>query len=419
MARICRRSFDVAWSGRLERVFVVSLWNGFLGLFLIAACAVPPALCAEEELSGDTTRPETAGPEAARPDRVLVLKSGRVVKGQMRSRGNGYDIDQPAGKLFVGSGQVWLIADSLPEAHRMMRDSFQSLTPDIHMQIAEWCAGNQMWGTARRELLDALHLDPHREEARRMLANVIRRQEMASAAPKTPRSDSVNEAIDARLVMPRRSLGGLSTELAREFTRRVQPLLSNRCAQCHRPGGDREFVLHDTRRGSTPEIAEENLTSVLTQLESTTDGQDSFLEKALSQHGTMKSPPFPGRNGAQQRERLSHWVARVRQETGRALARRPDPRGPQSGIQLTGHRREQRRDAGVTHAGHQVVNTLIADSDPHAGTRSAEQVDADVLTDAQRRNRNDPFDPEIFNRRYRVRGVSTGTNSGRTYRRTP
>lgn len=422
----------------------MSLRNGFLRLLLITACAGAPLVCAQEQPAVKSTQ----------SNRVLVLKSGRVVRGAMRPRGNGYDIDLPKGQMFVGSTQIWLMADSLPEAHQLMRDSFRSLTPDIHMQIAVWCADNQLWGTARRELLDALHLDPHREEARRMLANVVRRQQLASEPPKEQESSAVREAIAMRTVMPRRSLGGLPPELAGEFTQRIQPLLSNRCAQCHRPGSDRQFIFRGIRRGSTPQIAEENLTSILAQLETSADGSGSFLTMATTRHGGMKSDPLPGRNGAAQQQRLTAWLQRVQQATGQTVTQTRSPEHATSGIRHAGYRGRGRRDTAVmtadysstgatsgimTPADQQTTHRTAArdlqphrpkahrpeahrpaaDRDAHERTRSVEQVEATVLADAHRRNRDDPFDPEIFNRLYRVRSVSTDTPAGRTYRRKP
>ena len=124
----------------------MSLWNGFLGLMLLAVCANGSAARAQQT-SGD----EVAGVDSTKNKQILVLKSGRVVKGNIRPRGTGYDIDQKNGQMFVGSEQVWLLADDLPQAHQTIRDSFAVLTPDIHMQIASWCSNHQLWGTARRE----------------------------------------------------------------------------------------------------------------------------------------------------------------------------------------------------------------------------------------------------------------------------
>ena len=342
-----------------------------------------------------TVGDDVAGEDSVKAKQVLVLKSGRVVKGNIRPRGTGYDIDQKNGHMFVGSEQVWLLADDLPQAYQTIKDSFAVLTPDIHMQIASWCSDHQLWGTARRELLDALHLDPYREDARRMLARILRLQDQAhqlSAGPQQQKKD-----VGLHVTRLRRSLGGLSIELAGEFTRRIQPLLSNKCAGCHRKDSERTFVMESVRTGSTPQIASQNLDAILEQLDSPVSKSDSFLEMALSRHGSMETEPFNGQVGTIQRDRLKAWIDSVRRQRGLANIR---PTAATSGTVRNVDSDAAPADVGTPQQSDSSLKVATSiELDTHPVGKTAED---GLLDDARRRNRIDKFDPEIFNQRYRV-----------------
>lgn len=383
-----------------HRVNAVSLWKGFLGLLLILMGT--PAR-GESDQASDIRSP--------RQPQVLVLKSGRVVLGKIRSRGDGYDVRHKIGNEFISSQQVWLVAVSLTEAHQLMRDSYPSLTPDVHLQIATWCANNQLWGTARGELLDALHKDPHRDDVRRALAQIVRRQKAMSerkpASASNSESDAVTQAIAVRTVMKQRALGGLPFEQAREFTTRIQPLLSNKCAKCHRANSGRKFVIESVRNGSTAAIARRNVASVIEQVRTTADGE-RFLAMATMKHGAMTTAPFTGPLGQTQSSWLLEWVNAVQQTLGNAVAEHRPAKADGVVLQVGHHDVDGERNT---------IDSLAPDVDTHAAARVAGDHEAVVMQDIERRIRNDKFNPEVFNRRYRTRAVPYRPDTGRVDRR--
>lgn len=385
-----------------HRVNAVSLWKGFLGLLLIVTGTAA---------RGESNR--TSDIRSPRPPRVLVLKSGRVVKGKIQSRGDGYDVRHKIGNEFISSRQVWLVAEGLTEAHQMMRDSFSSLTPDVHLQIASWCANNQLWGTARGELLDALHKDPHRDDARRMLAQIVRRQQAVSEISPTskasPGSAAVTQAIAVRTVMRQRVLGGLTPELAREFTMRIQPLLSNKCAKCHGAKSGREFVMDSVRNGSTAKIAERNVASVIEQIQ-TTDDDKSFFVMATSKHGSMTTAPFLGPIGETQSGWLLAWVTDVQKTLGSTIVEGPTK--ADKTVHQVRHQADERQNSFRTGS-----RSPVPDINSHATARVATDHEAVVMQDIERRVRYDRFNPEVFNQRYRSRAVPYRADAGRADRR--
>ena len=388
----------------------MSLWNGILRLLPVVFCAAVVAVCAE-----NTTA--SGNPDASATPQILVLKSGRVVRGTIEPRGNGYDVREPNGLLFVASEQVWLLANSLPEAYETMRNSFSTLTPDVHMRIASWCARNKLFATARNELLDALHKDPYREETRRMLASIIRLQNSAISLSSSPETTAAADLVSTGVVLPRKSLGGLSSELARQFTRQIQPLLSRKCSGCHNARSNRPFVIESIRNGSNPAIASRNLDAVLSQVDTVSPSGDSFLKFAMMRHGEMKSKPFAGRAGAVHRDRLTSWVKRVRREKGFSSVQSPSRNSSTGSDFRVPHARD--RAARQFDSAGKSAEIVIRDSNPHVLNRSAKETEKEMLADAGRRNRNDKFNPDIFNRLYRIRPESIDAESGTAGRRVP
>jgi len=374
---------------------------------LVGFCVNAGILCAGESAS---TPPQ----EKAESAKVLVLKSWRVVKGLIRPRGDGYVINHQTGRMFVGSSQIWVMGIDLADAHQKMRESIQTITPDVNMQLAAWCSSQQMWGTAKQELLDALHQDPFRDEAKQMLAKVIRAQEMAAAPSGKNTSNAVDSSMHAGFALPRRALGGLSSGLARDFTRRIQPLLSNTCSSCHQADSGRKFVIQALNKGSNSTLAEQNLAAIIEQLDSSNVAESPLLVYATKAHGGMKTAPFHGRLARQYYTKLHQWSAEAitalgQKSTGRAsaIAARTEKLKRVPG-------RNSKSDSAVTLAGY-----VEGDSNPHGSVRQHEQVDLNQLADAAKRNRTDPFNPEIFNQRYRSGSVSSDALSRRSSRRSP
>lgn|GEM_PF-2512246 len=387
----------------------MSLRNGFLRLLFVGLCANTAHVCA------DQTVPAIASDRAESPQ-LLILKSWRVVKGMIRSRGDGYVIDHLTGREFTSSQDVWLIATDLEDAHLKMRDSIQTITPDVNMRLAEWCASQQMWGTAKQELLDALHQDPYREEARKMLARVMAAQQAAAAPAGRRASKAVDPSVQTENFFPRKTLGGLNTELARDFTRQIQPLLSNTCGDCHHTRSDREFVLHVAHRNkrSDPRVSGQNLQAIIGQLDPADVDNSPLLTYSVKPHGGIAAAPFRGRLASQHQQKLKRWST----EVVKALGQRSTGRASKIAARTTELQRQSQpkpvNDAAVTPAAY-----VVGNDNPQGNDRHYDQLVSSQLTAAAKRNRIDPFNPEIFNQRHRGRSVSTTSSPGRSARRSP
>ena len=331
---------------------------------------------------------------------LLVLTTGDLLEYPFEARSDGYEVELPGGLQFVESSRVLCVTNSRIDAWRELRGTYQSLTPDIHVRLARWCIKYQLADAAERELLDALHLDPNRQDARQLLQQVTSRRlshvisnkerDAASQIPGAPGIAALPEA---------RSLGGLSADNARSFVRRIQPLLSSRCAAagCHGPGTRSEFRFTSVRSGSNPLTAERNLAAVLNQVLPDDPLRSPLLLNADAVHGEMGEPAFRGRAGSQQRQLLQDWVIAavkdlypdsVAGELGSELQPALSPLEEQMQV-----RSVISAEAGTT------VEPVNAEL-PHGRLADRVADDRRFLQQAARAVASDPFSPEKFNRRF-------------------
>lgn len=342
----------------------------------------------------------------SRDSRLIVLRDGRILTGDLTPRPGGYDVALPAGRVFVPSERVRLEAGSLNEAWRKLRASQGQRTPETHLALARWCISHRLWSGARRELLDAIHLDSNRDDARRLLGYVERQLagESRGVDPAAAATESPVTVMASRTSIPgtpaaRYSLGGLSADVARDFVRDVQPLLANKCgnASCHGPGVN-DFELVVPRQGSTPAIAERNLAAVMRFVNPARPEQSPLLTTGTSQHGQMPVPALRGRSGAKQISVLRAWVNAVAEElhtsgtsVGDSVATDVAPAGESPGANLA--------DVPQLSGGGLPQRTSGA-STPLGRIRELPERDARVLEEVRYQGRQDPFDPADFNRRY-------------------
>lgn len=326
-----------------------------------------------------------------RKSAVLVLTDGTLLETSLRVQGGGYSVEVAGGRQFIESSRVRFLADDRVDAWRQMRASFQELTPEVHLQLARWCLRNGLPKQAEREVLDALRLDPYREDAKRMLEQLAAESsgrvgvQRASESLQMPPLPSAGAAANAR------SLAGLRRATAQQFVRSVQPLLSSKCATagCHGLNASSEFQLLSIRRGSDPRTAEQNLAAVLRQISFSEPSRSAILQQAGLAHGGQLELPLRGRSGTLQMQTLREWV----QAAAADLA--------------PGENREMMESAKPEQAAISALNekdsdgseTMVLPEEAHGQEQDGAVADREFLAEAKRSLKHDPFDPAVFNRR--------------------
>lgn len=366
-------------------------------------------------------------------ERVLVLRTGRVMQGRIKTISTGWLVSTDRGNAVIPFGQVHFDADDLNEAYLRLRIQNGSPTVASHLRLAEWCLSQGIMAEAARELRDALDKDPANETARLMLDRVD--TEIRRRTPQEPEPEATQDVVilteqeapaEDREV---RSLSGLSPETAREFVASIQPLFLNKCgnARCHGTASDNEFQLTRMRAGASNSriVSESNLAAVLNYLQPSQNGQARLLEIVRRSHAGRTI--FNGRYGAVQLQTLQQWSRTVTRELRfemqpvdpTAFSSRPavPSQFPSAGDDtpiVDSSKAQRDTGSGVP----QVVSASAQFPDRHAETSerlikyaipgSDAESSPTPLTNVQRLlqearqhvRKQDAFDPEEFNRRY-------------------
>lgn len=324
---------------------------------------------------------------------ILVLADGKVLDGRFLPRPDGYEVEVQGGRMFIESARVRFIARDFEDAHQRMRSSFTELTPQNHMELARWCLTNKRTDLARREVLDALHKDPNRIDAQRLLQSLVQQSEQA---PKSSRGSGLSEfpslARPAGPVPETRSLAGLSRSVSQDFTRHIQRILMNNCASagCHGVRTTSSFQLTSSHRGTNVSIAERNLAAVMKQIDLSRPSSSPLLAALEGNHADTSAPIFRGRSGAVQMKTLRDWVRAVSNDIAPELNEELLER--QERIQLTSM--SVSTDAESDRA-------LDEDTmSPHGRVLTTTETDIRFLQKASRANARDAFDPARFNQRF-------------------
>ncbi len=316
-------------------------------------------------------------------ERMLLLKNGRVVDGTISASPNGYVVHKPTGRLVIPFNQVQLQAKDLKDAYRKLRATMPLETADQHMRLARWCLSYELFAEARTELRDTLVLEPNRESARRMLRKVHDILDPESPVEPTPAPPRLTP--DGFQTPEVKSLSSLSRELAREFTRTVQPILINKCANgsCHGSRANNEFRLTRVRigRSSHRVFVERNLAATLKFVDLNKPDESPLISHPDKKHGLDGRSIFFGTHGADQFDALHNWVRSVAKEK---LKNKTD----------TGRKQSLARFEPSRPSKQVAPRTIGTEIGQQAFGKSAVGETERLL----RQKSQDAFDPEIFNR---------------------
>lgn len=344
-------------------------------------------------------------PPLAPIEGILLLHNGEVLAGRITHAGDYYYLSRPHGDLRLKAAEVELVAADLNEVYQNKRGQMEQGNPQAHLDLAEWCVLQKLLDQAADELSEAAQIAPNHPRLsliqRRL--ELARRGEPPAAHGKKTEPGPTNDDLD-RLVrgMPRR--------LVEEFTSTVQPMLVNNCtsAGCHNAHSSGKLRLLRLPRTGIPSrrLTQRNLHSVWQVIDPADPLASPLLTQPIAPHGAAKDAIFSSREVEQYRQLVS-WVQELAPKGKRArppnVAKRADPllqTAPQRG---TASRRAPRpRPISPPSDGEPAAVDLDL-TDPDAAPIDPDAVPPNNATPPQRETDYepiDPFDPEIFNRRF-------------------
>lgn len=361
-------------------------------------------------------------------ERVLLLRTGRVVKGQIQRISTGWLVNAKHGRVVVPADQVRFDADNVEEIYLSLRlQLVRDPTVGKHLNLADWCLSQKMLPKAALEVRSAMALDPENETARLMLkrlqAHIARENGIDDPKPEEP-APRAHVEVDQSEIAARtevRSLAGLRPLTAQQFVRSIQPILFNRCgnARCHGPSASNGFRLERFRVGSGSHRlkSERNLAAILKHVDAGAPLKSPVLEPANGSHaGTVV---FRGSAAASQAEFFRKWVLTATAELYPSGVRKTPPThvdrtrlvSKSHPITLTGPARKP--SPFGDRSAPEIVQPSGDRAEPIAGPQQQNPPRAaivppklksfrDVLreTEDSTPSKPDAFDPDEFNRKY-------------------
>lgn len=338
---------------------------------------------------------------------VVLLRNGEVLSGTIARTGDYYHVSKPGSEIRLKAAEVDRVADRLIDLYEVKR---RRVTPDKlqdRLDLAEWCLAQRLSEQATAELAAAAAIDPRHPriallERRIALAEHPPEEHATPAAPidRGPSKDELD-----RLVR------GLPAPAVESFTSTIQPLLVNNCTTsgCHGPNspGKLHLLRLSLSGPANRRLTQRNLHSVWRMVDVNEPAASPLLTAPIRPHGKAKGPIFSGHEAAQYRQLVAWVYAATRQ-------RRPQPPAEENerppAISLTSKNKTAERrpvPAGTSAA---ALDEPAAASEPDEEELPVPPVqptgDAPATRPSEEKLEDDdyvpvdPFDPEIFNRRF-------------------
>jgi len=352
---------------------------------------------------------------AAAQQGILLLRNGQVLEGTIVQSGDRYHVAVDGGRITVRATDVDFSCRSLREAYQRKRARLRLGSAADHAELARWCQQVGLIDCAVRELADAKAIDPTHPA----IGLVQRRVEMMlrppppANRPGKPVEDPVSPDDLDRMVR------GMPPGTVEDFTQTIQPLLINNCsaAECHGAQSRNPFRLLRPHPGGFPtrRLTQRNLHAALQSIDWDDPPASPLLTAPTRPHTCATAPIFTDQQFAQYKQ-IVDWVYQVTQA--------PQPQQDVATVShhasddpLPGGRPALFTSPAVSGEGSvpssdqegQVSANQPADDPPiEAGTAppsgGLKTADRPQSSDQDVRLPQfvpaDPFDPEIFNRRF-------------------
>ncbi len=359
-----------------------------------------------------------AGASPAR-DGILLLRNGNLLQGKITERADRYAVVVDGGEIHVKASEVLSVCRTLQEGYRKKQSFVRPGNVRDHLELALWCQRYGLLECAAEQLAEAKALDPRYP----MIPLVERRIQISPFRPKAvdraaAPSDSPPPPEDLDVLAR-----GMPPGSIERFTQTIQPLLANNCsaAGCHGPNTESRFRLLriPSGRPASRRLTQRNLHSTLQWVDRKDPAASPILTAPIRPHGPAKTAVFTDQHVTQYKQ-LVDWVyqvARRAEPQAVATVSHEESAATAAASSLPPSVRTAVHNAPVESADGRLSELSPAASLPdaigpptesHANSFApeADQGSSGARPSVQRGAPLpqyvpvDPFDPEIFNRRF-------------------
>jgi hypothetical protein len=342
---------------------------------------------------------------------VVLLRNGEVLAGTIARTGDYYQISKTGSDIRIKASSVEKVAGSLIELYEEKRQRVDAGKLHDRLDLAEWCVQQKLVEQATSELAAASAIDPNHPRIvviQRRVDLAAQSHEEAVAPAAAVDGGPSNEELD-RLV---RGLPGHAIET---FTSTIQPLLVNNCTTtgCHGPrsSGKLRLLRLSLAGPANRRLTQRNLHSVWQVIDVNQPAASPLLTQPIRPHGKAKAPVFSGNQAAQYRQ-LVAWVYQATQQR-RPQVLEDDAEAPLPVALLppTKKKKAKKPTSAAAHSSDAPLDEPPATGEPDENEpgplptdEASETSDAGALqpttSDDDEYVPVDPFDAEVFNRRY-------------------
>lgn len=358
-----------------------------------------------------TGAPAAERPKLAPTNGVVLLRNGEILTGTISHAGDFYFISKPGSEIRLKASEVEQVADSLQDIYQDKRSRATPGKLADHLALAEWCIEQKLVEQADDELKEAETID-----ARNLRIPLLRRR-LELAQPNRAASTSTPTQVDSGPSNDEldRLVRGLPGHAVESFTSTIQPLLVNNCttAGCHGPRSQGKLRMFRLSLASPANrrLTQRNLYSVWQVIDATQPASSPLLTQPIRPHGKAKGPIFSGREAAQYRQLVS-WVYAV---TRQRKPVEPPPEDGSDSLQVASAERAKEKlkkarppvKPSASPSLDEAATTDEPKEDELAPPELADHGDSQPIRRPEKSLAQDdeyvpvdPFDPEIFNRRY-------------------
>ena len=321
------------------------------------------------------------GQPIARQHGVLLLRNGQMLVGEIALIEDRYSIVVARGEVRLPRREVECICRDLEEAYAHRRLQTEPDCVQDHLDLAEWCQTNGLFGHAGEELRIAATLNPNHP----LIPLIDRKIRMALEQQTAPASQAAASAPEQEVSIEEldRMVRGLPNGSVELFTQTIQPMLINTCATagCHGPASDDTFRLLRVAAGQSASrrMTQRNLHATLKLVRWGEPANSPLLTVPIQPHGGRTTPIFSDRQ-MEQYQHLVRWTHFV------ALGKKFEPeRRPKSVVTAT-HEEAESSEPAVAPASFDVPSDTDPDRLPLGnGILSAVSQSAQEPSDADHR----------------------------------
>ncbi len=251
------------------------------------------------------------GVTAPQPEQgVVLLHNGETLQGRITRQGDRYFVGMERGEISLRASDIDCCCRSPAEAYAVLLGRVHGDWPEDYLKLADWCQRNGLVAESAAAIAEAKRLAPSHP----MIGLIERRLIMAQnpvVAPPPSVSAAAGEVSGSDLD---RLIRGMPPGTVETFTDVVQPLLMNNCttAGCHGPSSTNQFSLlrAPTGRAASRRLTQQNLYRVLRWVNRDDPADSPLVTVPAKPHGSAAAPIFASHR-ASHYQQIVDWVYRV------------------------------------------------------------------------------------------------------------